>query len=200
MAASIYANGSARITRCIIRGCAYTAGPSGGTAVQLASGAVMENCLVTGNTCTYLFRSESGSKMVNCSIVHNTPTTRSFYNVSGQIANSVVYGNGGSAEKEWYQNANSFVQCAFATAAAYSGTSSTVTNLTDADFKDYANGDYTPAKDGALVNAGTKWDEYLSFGATSETDLAGAARLSGKFLDIGCYEAASGVGLSIFVR
>jgi hypothetical protein len=75
-----------------------------------------------------------------------------------------------------------------------------VLNLTDAAFKDYSNGDYRPAKDGALVNAGTKWADYLSFGATSETDLAGAARLSGKFLDIGCYEIASGVGLSIFVR
>ena len=38
------------------------------------------------------------------------------------------------------------------------------------------------------MNAGTKWADYLSYGATSRTDLAGAARLSGKFLDIGCYE------------
>ena len=85
-------------------------------------------------------------------------------------------------------------------ARAPEGTASTVLNLTDAAFKDYANCDFRPAKDGVLVNAGTKLDAYNGYGATSETDLAGAARLSGKFLDIGCYETATSAGLQIYVR
>ena len=94
----------------------------------------------------------------------------------------------------------SFTNCATTSDAAITGGTDNIATLTDASFKNYANGDYTPAKDGALVNAGTKWADYLSYGATSETDLAGAARLQGKSLDIGCYEIASGVGLQIIVR
>lgn len=50
-------------------------------------------------------------------------------------------------------------------------------------FKDYANGDYTPA--GPLVNKGANYEGMAS------VDLAGNRRLVGNRIDIGCYEARS---------
>ena len=197
-----------RAMRCVIRDAACT---TDNAFALYMDGGIAENCLVTGSKTRKgaVYVAGAGARLVNCSIIKNTYSNASYQdclgirveNANARVVNCVIYDNGGTAAKEWNSaNAACFTNCAFSADAAYSGTASTVLNITDADFKDYANGDYTPAKDGALVNAGTKWDEYLSFGATSETDLAGAARLSGKFLDIGCYEIASSVGLSIFVR
>ncbi len=209
---NIYMTGGS-VQRCVIRGCKKQ-NPTGyaeGAALAATAG-VAENCLMTGidetkiahsggtSSCVYL---NGTAKLVNCTVTSNK-TTRGAVVIASDNAkavNCVVFGNGVTGAATWGNaRANCFTNCAFSADAAYSGTASTVLNLTDVAFKDYANGDYRPAKGGALVNAGTKWADYLSFGATSETDLAGAARLSGKFLDIGCYEAASGVGLSIIVR
>ena len=197
-----------RAMRCVIRDAACT---TDNAFALYMDGGIAENCLVTGSKTRKgaVYVAGAGARLVNCSIIKNTYSNASYQdclginvaNADARVVNCVIYDNGGTAAKEW-RNANAacFTNCAFAASADYSGAASTVNDLTDADFKDYANGDYRPAKDGALVNAGTRWADYLSFGATSETDLAGAARLSGKFLDIGCYEIASGVGLSIFVR
>ena len=59
----------------------------------------------------------------------------------------------------------------------------TVTGTAAEFFKDYANGDYTPA--GPLVNKGANYEGMASI------DLAGKARLVGRKVDIGCYEASS---------
>jgi len=189
-----------------------TAGDSGN--VYLGGSAIMENCLVmggatAGNKATYAngVYLAGNSRMVNCTIVKNRsdscPSVPAVNAGASTVraVNCAIYDNGGTAAREWGgANADCFTNCAFAASAGYSGTASAVTNLTDAAFKDYANGDYRPAKGGALVNAGTKWADYLAYGATSEADLAGAARLSGRFLDIGCYEIASGIGFQLIVR
>ena len=52
-------------------------------------------------------------------------------------------------------------------------------------FKDYANGDYTPASGGPLVGKGANYEGMAS------VDLAGNKRLVGSRIDIGCYEARS---------
>lgn len=52
-------------------------------------------------------------------------------------------------------------------------------------FKDYANGDYTPASGGPLYNAGANYEGMAS------VDLAGNPRKIGSKIDIGCYEARS---------
>ena len=59
----------------------------------------------------------------------------------------------------------------------------TITGTASSFFKDYANGDYTPA--GPLVNKGANYEGMASI------DLAGKARLVGRKVDIGCYEASS---------
>ena len=206
---NVYMTGG-RLRRCVIADgkSTYTEWSGHGGNIY-ATGGVVENCLIKGGdggrgSGVY---ANGAVKVVNCTFVgqkhHVAAGGEAVYanNANARIVNCAFYDNGGTAQYEWGNaNAGCFTNCAFSVDAAYSGTASTVLNLTADDFKDYANGDYHPAKNGVLVNAGTKWDAYLGYGATSEKDLAGAARLSGKFLDIGCYEIASSVGLSIFVR
>ena len=110
--------------------------------------------------------------------------------------------NGSRTKSTTYRDVNGTASCFTNSVwdAANDGSIVSPVAIDATAFKDYANGDFRPAKDGVLVNAGTKWDAYLGYGATSEKDLAGAARLSGKFLDIGCYETATSAGLQIYVR
>jgi hypothetical protein len=69
----------------------------------------------------------------------------------------------------------------------------TITGTASSFFKDYANGDYTPASGGPLYNAGANYEGMAS------VDLAGNPRKVGKGVDIGCYEARSSA-LVIIVR
>ena len=71
----------------------------------------------------------------------------------------------------------------------------TVTGTAESFFKDYANGDYTPASGGPLYNAGANYD----YEGMASVDLAGRKRLNGSKIDIGCYEAMS-TPLMIIVR
>ena len=97
-------------------------------------------------------------------------------------------------------NAASFINCAVPASAASGFTGGgCITTLTEASFKDYANGDFRPAKDGVLVNVGDN-TAYTTYGAMSETDLDGQPRIQNKIIDIGCYEAAPSAGLQIYVR
>ena len=182
--------------------------PAKGTGAYLVGG-IMENCLLSGNTCGRSVLYLSGGKAVNCTIVNNTSQFSSecagvyVGSSAASVVSCVIYGNGGTAIKEWgnvTDKADRYDNCAFAASAEYSGTASTVTSLTDDAFADYANHDYRPAKGGVLVNAGTRWSDYLALGAASATDLAGDPRLSGPRLDIGCYEIAVNPGIMIIVR
>lgn len=69
----------------------------------------------------------------------------------------------------------------------------TVVGAAESFFKDYANGDYTPASGGPLYNAGANYEGMAS------VDLAGNPRKIGSRIDIGCYEARS-TPLMIIVR
>ena len=67
----------------------------------------------------------------------------------------------------------------------------TITGTASSFFKDYANGNYTPA--GPLVGKGANYEGMES------VDLAGNPRKVGSKIDIGCYEASSSA-LMIVVR
>ena len=67
----------------------------------------------------------------------------------------------------------------------------TITGTAASFFKDYANGNYTPA--GPLVNKGANYEGMAS------VDLAGKKRLNGRKVDIGCYESQSSA-LMVLIR
>ncbi len=197
-----------RVSRCLVANGTSLAQYGGGTSgdsgnVYLGNSAVMENCLVRGGVVkdnnasnangVYLAGS---SRLVNCTIVKNRAD--SYANVPAvnagadtvRIVNCVIYGNGGTAAREWGNvNGACYVNCATASGAAITGGTGNIATVTDAAFADYANGDYSPAKRGVLANVGASWADYLAYGAASTLDLAGAARSYGGCLDIGCYES-----------
>ena len=173
------------------------------------TGGVIENCLLRNNNAGRGAICMNGPcQAVNCTVVANVPLKLSnqggiggiyVMNDSATVVNCVVYDNGGTALAEWGNTRDArFYSCAFAESAAFTGANSTVKDLTDAAFKNYASGDYRPKREGALVNSGTN-DLYSSY-ATSATDLDGNERISGKIIDIGCWEASAGLGLRIIVR
>ena len=194
------------VSRCIIENApkkanSYT--PLGAGAYL--KGGVIENCLVRGNKAGRgaIYLDAASARAVNCTIVGNTPEggTGGVYvnNSSALVVNCVVYNNGGTALAEWAnKNAAKFYSCAFSADAAFTGANSTVKDLTDAAFKNFAGGDYRPKRGGALFNAGDN-DRYSSY-ATSTTDLDGAPRIQGKIIDIGCWEAATGIGSVYYLR
>lgn len=193
------------VSRCIIE----KAAKKTGTWLALGSGAymkggVIENCLLRDNSSGKgaIYLDASSAKAVNCTIVNNIAESGVggvyMNNTSASVVNCVIYGNGGTATAEWAnKNAARFYSCAFAASAAFTGVNSTVKDLTDAAFKDFANGDYRPKRDGALFNAGDN-GLYSSY-ATSMTDLAGARRIQGKIIDIGCWEIMTG-GFQLLLR
>ena len=198
------------VSRCIIE----NVPAHKGTWLAIGSGAyltggVIENCLVRDNHAGKgaIYLNGASAKAVNCTVVGNSPDSGQgggiggvyVNNTSAQVVNCVIYGNGGTATAEWgNKNAERFFSCAFAADAAYSGTASTVLNLTDDAFMNLAGGDYRPKRGGALFNAGDN-TLYSSY-ATSTTDLDGAPRIQGKIIDIGCWEVQAGLGLQIIVR
>ena len=196
------------VSRCIIE----KASKKASTWLAIGAGAymkggVIENCLLRDNFAGRgtIYLDDASAKAVNCTIVNNIEESGGGFvgvymnSSSASVVNCVVYGNGGTASKEWgNKNAPRFFNCAFAENAAFTGANSTVINLTDAAFKNYAKGDYRPKREGALVNSGSN-DLYLSY-ATSATDLNGAPRIQGKIIDIGCWEIDSNLGFRIIVR
>lgn len=190
------------------------------------TGGVLENCLVASNVVgrfsyTAGIYLDGAGTVVNCTVVGGTVTSTeqsgSFANVGvgihianskGRVINTVVYDNGGTAQTEFGTGAN--LACYDYCASSVANESAAHwTTITAADFSNYAA--WTGANDveglrpnrregeNRLINAGTKWDEYLELGATSTTDLCGGARLLGRRIDIGCLENF-GLGLMLFVR
>ena len=213
--ASVMASGG-RIVRCQIRDVTYAVNAS--EAVFLDGTAVMENCLVcnnrggsnqgTGGVGSVVYVNSANVKVVNCTVVRNVAgLCRGIYlAAAGKVYNTVIYDNGGTAAYEWGgKNAEGFVRCAFAAEAGYSGSSSTVLNVTDAAFRGYAKSTVdpsglTPRKGGPLENAGGTLKEYEgTCGAISSVDLLGRKRCTGfGKLDIGCLESAAN-GLAVIL-
>ena len=195
------------VSRCIIEKAAKNSStwPAIGSGAYMKGG-VLENCLLRANSCEKgaIYLDDATAKAVNCSVIDNVVVSGKIGGInvdksSATVVNCVVYGNGGTATAEWgNKNVARFFNCAFAESAAFTGANSTVKDLTDAAFKNYASGDYRPKREGALFNAGDN-ALYSSY-ATSTTDLDGNERISGKIIDIGCWEASAGLGLLIIVR
>ena len=200
-----------------------------GSALYLCNGAVCENSLFTGNAAPshdlvnpYGYRGGvvhlTGDKtlLVNCTVVKNdlkrgedknTGAKRNFAGIvqrsSAKVINCVAYMNcPADFDAVDYGDvvgaANCFINSAWNKAMSGSSPVSPIV-IDELVFKNYANGNFAPKSGAALVNAGSDWETYLANGARSTTDFAGAKRLSGKKLDIGCYEVSNG-GYWLIVR
>ena len=211
-AGNIFAN-AGRILRCVISD-GYVQSAHGGGNVRFRGAAILENCLVTGGSCGNASASVGSgisvsldlARVVNCTIVGNRPpdgTSKPAVRVGSTgpvVVNCVIYGNGSGGQDVENDYKSCFINCAFSSDGANcADTVSPVTNLTVAAFKNYARGDYRPAANGVLFNAGDTV-AYTNYGAVSTTDLGGAARIGKNGIDIGCYKAASSTGLQIYVR
>ena len=188
------------------------------------TGGVLENCLVASNVVgrfsyTAGIYLDGAGTVVNCTVVGGTVTSTeqsgSFKNYgvgihiansAGRVINTVVYDNGGTAQKEFGTTClGCYNYCASSVA---NESAAHWTTITAADFVDYSAWTGAGVVEGLrpnnqgsrkLFNAGTKWADYLSKGATSLTDLCGGPRRVGLRLDIGCLEGAER-GLSFQIK
>ena len=209
-AGGVYLGSStALLTHSVVRGCTCQdsdqegwAPPSRGGGV-LVRGGRMENCLVTGNSINLEHwdgsaggvRVENGGTVVNCTIANNTAKVGIggvYFDGPGGLYNTVVYNcknnNGPSRVGGW----GAFVCLNCAGDGDFANGQSCLTVDATA-FSDAANGDFTPRFGSALIDAGANGYTAASL------DLAGAPRVQGAAIDIGCYEVNVRIPIEVTV-
>ena len=189
--ANVYMDSSAKISRCHLIGGVHTA-YNGGSLCVYSSSVRVEDCLVEGSECGGVLLGGT-SYLYNCTVVDNDKYGVWAWNYTQHIFNTVIYGNtDGDSNKDWTGNMPENSSAEFLNNAVTENGSRHTTSAyptlvllaDDSVFVDYANGDYSPAPGGALVDAGISDPRGAS---ASATDLAGHPRASGD-VDIGCYE------------
>ena len=167
--------------------------------LQLKGSARAENCLFTENSqdkAVTLINVSDTSVMRNCTIVNSGLQVTNAYCKSWSALN---IGSGATVQNVVIAGVTNTVDGSavlptgtvtkFANGAVDGDISElafpegTITGTAASFFKDYANGNYTPA--GPLVNKGANYEGMAS------VDLAGKKRLNGSKIDIGCYETSS---------
>lgn len=194
--ANVYMDGSAKLIRCHMSGGTSfkadgeTAGYDRGSVCAYSSTVVIQDCLVEGSSCGGILYG-SAAKTYGATIVDNNKYGVWCWGGGGQwFQNCVIFGNYNgdkSTPREWAgdqpSSADRFLNCAMAEGTLSTSTYPTLVTISSADFVDYANGNYRPAADGALVDAGA----VDGRADASTTDIDGNNRLS-EGIDIGCYE------------
>ena len=186
--ANLYVNSAATLSRCRFSGGSIGAYNGGSVCVNNSS-AIVEDCLVEGcaNGGVLLYTT---SRLYNCTIVNNSAYGVWSWNTNQRLLNTVIFGNtDNGAAKDWTGNqpthaSAEFLNCAVTSGSLSTSTFPTLVEIDSSAFADYANGDFSPASGGALVDGGTSDPRGAS---ASATDLAGNPRASGA-IDIGCYE------------
>lgn len=178
----------------------------------MMSGGALENSFIGANRITnngagkcFAIRA-TGGRIVNCDIIGNdlssTNELAGALDVSGTavVSNTVVFGN---TKREIVDNGDETTSTNVVPALVTGATAemaltacATDLTITEAAFKDYAAGDYTPARPGALFNTGVN---PAGWKGSSLTDLVGNLRVQGPRVDIGCYEANSS-GMMLLVK
>ena len=172
-----------------------------------------ENCLFVDNTqdkskALTLIRLEDNATLRNCTIVDSGLGNTNQYcavftpvyltSANATVQNVIVAGvtnriDGALCRPAWGRPAKFLNGATDADISGLNFPEGTITGTASSFFKDYANGDYTPASGGPLVGKGVDYDGMAS------VDLAGNPRKIGSKVDIGCYEARSSA-LVIIVR
>ena len=194
--ANVYVNGTSKLIRCHLSGGTSfkadgaTAGYDGGSVCSWDASIILEDCLVEGSSCGGVLLGTT-CNLYGTTIVNNNKYGIWSWKALQVFRNCVIFGNynGDPATvREWAGNqpsgdGSAFLNCAMASGTLSTDTYPTIVLISSSDFADYANGDYRPAANGALVDAGAA-DERAD---ASMTDLDGNPRLS-DLVDIGCYE------------
>ena len=181
---------------CIIRNCSMPASVgqdrkmSGGG--LSASAGIVRNTLIVGNEAhnsASNARINGTARMENCTIVGGQKCLQNESAVSGLL----VEGNAAASNCIIWGNYNDLDFGGTAANVSYCCSKAGVgSNPVTADplFKNAANGDYRLTGKSPCVNAG----DPATVIAEGQTDLAGAKRVSGRIVDLGCFErAASGL-------
>lgn len=187
-----------------------------------ASGGVVENCLVRGNSAYDASTSQPANvfggglyadgpvTVANCTFVDNVagkPATSAggiqLGSAEAKVVNCVFFNNGGTAVCE-FGNANltCFSHCASSVA---NEACETWQVIDETAFKNWAGRDsdldvLTPQLDKPLLNTGTDAAGYWQSGAVSSVDLLGRNRFVKRHVDIGCLESQGGNGLIVIVK
>jgi hypothetical protein len=192
-----------KVFNCTIRDNVVNAGVAGqqGVGAYIESGAVLRNCLITGNRTAnaasagggvYVY--QNGGHLTNCTIVGNAAVSGNglYLGNNGTVVNCVIYSNqtvnwvcGVTATNGKHFAAN----CTTPTMAAYGNGNITA----DPRFISAA-GDYRLARGSPCINAGLT--RAWMYGAK---DLDGRARVEENAVDIGAYESKPG-GTLAFIR
>ena len=176
--AAIFSKSGSRVSNCLIRDVVNEVAVEANI-VRVAG--QIENCTVVNcNVGT------NNHEAVRCDSTADARNVVAFGNTapSGVDEATVVRGFGGTA--------TCFINCASDDDSPVDGTD--CITITAAAFKDYVNGDFTPASGGALRNAG------VTIANAPKKDLAGKKRIRNSNIDIGCYEYQPPVGLKLFVK
>ena len=173
--AGIYAEGGV-VESCLVRGNLA----NGGSASQVFGGGLYANGPVTVANCTFV-DNVAGKPATSAGGIQLGKDTAK----AAKIVNCIFYGNGGTTVTEFgSDNLGRFSHCA-----------SSVTNtscdtwqvMTERDFAGYQQQDFHLLQGSALMDAGTQDSDWYPPEA-SEYDLDGLDRVSGKAIDLGCYE------------
>lgn len=185
------------LSRCKVTGGSITSGNERGGGVLVKSGGssiTIEDCLIANNSQGGIYAIDKVTEIYNTTIVANTGYgIYGYSNYPKSFVNSVLFGNtNANGAREWAGDRLHDNIASMGTGdTGFSGTSGYVAIAEDA-FADYANGDYRPATNSALVDAGqadTRTD-------ASQLDLNGDSRIVGR-VDIGCYECQKTVWFAV---
>ncbi len=199
----------ALVERCVITNVVtalmhYAKDHAQGVGVHM-SGGTLRNCLVAHNYATggttgtqgvngrqyAIGVYQTGGSVENCTIVdnHSHIGPSGYYNRSGAITNTIVYGNVSVQD-------NDSADINIAGSAAEAMVNCYVDDPAFALRGPQPHPYYSLSRSSPCVNAGAKLDWMDS----SATDLAGARRVVGSLPDIGCYETPAPPGTILFVQ
>ena len=143
----------------------------------------------------------TGSQYIQTGIVPNSTTTVEMdFNTGPYTANTTFFGQGwGVSQYLFVKQSDAYKFYGGGAGGNSMGGGGGAGGVLEVSEVALDAGDYTVTV-GALINSGTRWNDYLGYGALSATDRAGNVRPNGKHLDIGCYESPVKPGTVIAVR
>ncbi len=218
-----------RVTRCVVRNCGTDLRGHGiGSAAclgtfnyQKSGDAIVDNCLFIDNYCGDKSSADAiawvgnGGRIYNCTFVRSRMAVTDAaliadahqlkVDATGFAANCVAIGATDYEGNQivlnrpiYWSDAKTISACAVdnITAEDAEAMADILRLAGKEDFKNYAAGDFRPAVFSALYNTGLSIEAEI----IGTLDLSGRARVSGKSIDIGCYETQVSAGMRIRLR